>query len=111
MMGEKRFSFGAVSPNIATIKENGNPLDIGEIVDILNNQDRKIRQLEEEKIELMEDNACQYREMQKLESENEELMIRAFLFEKGINIFLKKEEQMKLYDYVDLEMKREMSKL
>ena len=58
----------------------------------------------------MEDNACQYREMQKLESENEQLMIRAFLFEKGITLFLKKEEQMKLYDYVDLEMKREMSK-
>ena len=109
-MSKKRFSFGAVSPNVATINENGNPLDIGEIVDILNNQDRKIRQLEEEKIELMEDNACQYREMQKLESENEDLMIRAFLFEKGITIFLKKEEQMKLYDYVDLEMKKEMSK-
>lgn len=98
MMCEKRFSFGAVSPNIATIKENGNPVDIGEIVDILNNQDRKIRQLEEEKVELMEDNACQYREMQKLESENEELIRKVFLFEKGINIFLKKEEQMKLYD-------------
>ena len=61
MMNEKRFSFGAVSPNVATIKENGDPLDIGEIVDILNNQDEKIRQLEDEKIGLMEDNACQYR--------------------------------------------------
>lgn len=110
-MSEKRFSFGAVSPNVATIKENGNPLDIGEIVDILNNQEEQIRQLEEEKIELMEDNACQYREMQKLESENEELIRKVFLFEKGINILLKKEEQMKLYDYVNLEMKREMSKL
>ena len=110
-MSEKRFSFGAVSPNVATIKENGNPLDIGEIVDILNNQEEQIRQLEEEKIELMDNNACQYREMQKLESENEELIRKVFLFEKGINILLKKEEQMKLYDYVDLEMKREMSKL
>lgn len=110
-MSEKRFSFGAVSPNVATIKENGNPLDIGEIVDILNNQEEQIRQLEEEKIELMEDNACQYHEMQKLESENEELIRKVFLFEKGINILLKKEEQMKLYDYVDLEMKREVSKL
>lgn len=109
-MSEKRFSFGAVSPNVATIKEDGNPLDIGEIVDILNNQDGKIRQLEEEKIELMEDNACQYCEIQKLESENEELMRNVFLFEKGITILLKKEEQMKLYDYVDLEMKREMNK-
>lgn len=106
MMGEKRFSFGAVSPNVATIKEDGNPLDIGEIVDILNNQDEQIRKLEEEKIELMEDNACQYCEIQKLESENEELMIKVFLFEKGITIFLKKEEQMKLYDYVDLEMSK-----
>ena len=110
-MSEKRFSFGAVSPNVATIKENGNPLDIGEIVDILNNQEEQIRQLEEEKIELMEDNACQYREMQKLESENEELIRKVFLFEKGIIILLKKEVQMKLYDFVDLEMKREMSKL
>ena len=109
-MSEKRFSFGAVSPNVATIKEDGNPLDIGEIVDLLNNQDEQIRKLEEEKIELMEDNACQYCEIQKLESENEELMKKVFLFEKGITIFLKKEEQMKLYDYVDLEMMREMSK-
>ena len=96
MMGEKRFSFGAVSPNVATIKEDGNPLDIGEIVDILNNQDEQIRKLEEEKIELMEDNACQYCEIQKLESENQELMIKVFLFEKGITIFLEKDEQMKL---------------
>ena len=109
MMSEKRFSFGAVSPNVATIKENGNPLDIGEIVDILNNQDERIRQLEEEKIELMEDNACQYREIQKWESENEELMKKVFLFEKGIT-YLKKEDQMDLYTYVDLEMKREMDK-
>lgn len=108
-MSEKRFSFGAVSPNVATIKENGNPLDIGEIVDILNNQDERIRQLEEEKIELMEDNACQYREIQKWESENEELMKKVFLFEKGIT-YLKKEDQMDLYTYVDLEMKREMDK-
>lgn len=81
-MNEKRFSFGAVSPNVATIKENGKPLNIGEIVDILNNQDEQIKQLEEEKIELMEDCACQYKQIQKLESENEELMKRLFLFEK-----------------------------
>lgn len=105
-MNEKRFSFGAVSPNVATIKENGNPLDIGEIVDILNNQDEQIRQLEDEKIELMEDNACQYRAIQKWESENEELMKKVFLYKKGIAIYLKKEEQMKLHDYVDLEMMR-----
>lgn len=105
-MSEKRFSFGAVSPNIATIKENGNPLNIGEIVDILNNQNKQIRQLEEEKVELMEDCACQYRQIQKLESENEELMKRVFLFEKGIVIYLQKEEQMNLYTYMDLEMKR-----
>lgn len=92
-MDEKKFSYGAVSPNVATIKENGNPLDIGEIVDILNNQDEQIRKLEEEKIELMEDNACQYREIQKWESENEELMKKVFLFEKGIAIYLQKEEQ------------------
>lgn len=84
-MSEKRFSFGAVSPNIATIKENGNPLNIGEIVDILNNQNKQIRQLEEE---------------------NRELIKKVFLFEKGITIYLQKEEQMDLYTYVDLEMKR-----
>ena len=109
-MNEKRFSFGAVSPNVATIKEDDNPLDIGEIVRLLNNQDERIRQLENEKIELMEDNACQYREIQKWESENEELRKKVFLFEKGIYYLLEKEEQMRLYDYVDLEMKREIDK-
>ena len=33
----------------------------------------KIKELEEEKVELMEDCACQYRQIQKLESENDDL--------------------------------------
>lgn len=33
----------------------------------------RIKELEEEKVELMEDCACQYREIQKLESENDDL--------------------------------------
>ena len=35
-MSEKRFTFGAVSPNVAMIKDNGEPMNIGEVVDKLN---------------------------------------------------------------------------
>ena len=70
----------------------------------------RIKELEEEKIELMEECACQYRQIQKLESENEELMKKVFLFKKGITIYLQKEKQMKLYNYVDLEMMRSSDK-
>jgi len=58
-----------------------------EVVDLLNEQQSIIhrdemsiktmmsnmKKLEEEKVELMEDCACQYRQIQKLESENEDL--------------------------------------
>ena len=58
-----------------------------EVVDLLNEQQSIIRRdeisiktmmsnmkkLEEEKVELMEDCACQYKQIQKLESENEDL--------------------------------------
>lgn len=37
-MSEKRFTFGAVSPNVAMIKDNGEPMDIGEVVGKLNEQ-------------------------------------------------------------------------
>lgn len=66
----------------------------------------RIKELEEEKVELMEECACQYRQIQKLESENDELMKKVFLFEKGITLFLQKEKQMKLCNYINLEMKR-----
>ena len=53
-MVEKRFSFGAVSPNVAMIKDNGEPMDIGEVVDKLNEQEsvideqnQRIRKLED----------------------------------------------------------------
>ena len=37
-MSDKRFTFGAVSPNVAMIKDNGEPMNIGEVVDCLNEQ-------------------------------------------------------------------------
>lgn len=42
----------------------------------------------------------------KLQEEKIELLKKVFLFEKGIAVYLQKEEQMGLYNYVDLEMKR-----
>ena len=53
-MNKKRFSFGAVSPNVATIMDNGELMDVGEIVVLLNEQDNKIKQLLEENTELKE---------------------------------------------------------
>ena len=41
----KRFTFGAVSPNVAMIKDNGQGLDIGEIVDLLNSLSEENEQL------------------------------------------------------------------
>ena len=41
-MSEKRFTFGAVSPNVAMIKDNGEPMNIGEVVDKLNEQQATI---------------------------------------------------------------------
>ena len=44
-MSEKRFTFGAVSPNVAMIKDNGEPMNIGEVVDKLNEQQDTINEL------------------------------------------------------------------
>jgi len=46
-MSEERFTFGAVSPNVAMIKDNGEPMDIGEVVDCLNEQQATIRKLQD----------------------------------------------------------------
>lgn len=64
------------------------------------------KELEEKKIELMECNALQYQEIKKWESENRILRKKISLYEKEITMLLSKEEQMNLYTYVDLEMKR-----
>ena len=69
----------------STVYEHGVELSAIDIVDSLNEQQTKIKELEEEKTELLK---------------------KVFLFEKGIAIYLQKEEQMNLYTYVDLEMKR-----
>ena len=83
-MSEKRFSFYKNSSIIA--RDNERMTDL-EVLDCLNEQQSIIRRdemsiktmmsnmkkLEEEKVELMEDCACQYRQIQKLESENEDL--------------------------------------
>lgn len=61
------------------------PLNNTEIVDLLNEQQARIKKLEKEKTELLK---------------------KIFLFEKGITFYLQKKEQMDLYTYVDLEMKR-----
>ena len=53
-MSEKRFTFGAVSPNVAMIKNNGEPMDIGEVVDKLNTQQDNIQSLKEENDKLRE---------------------------------------------------------
>ena len=46
-MSEKRFTFGAVSPNVAMIKDNGEPMDIWEVVNCLNEQQATIDKLEQ----------------------------------------------------------------
>ena len=53
-MNKKGFSFGAVSLNVAMIMDDGEGMDVGEVVILLNEQDNKIRQLLEENIELRE---------------------------------------------------------
>ena len=40
---------------------------------VVQEQQEEKKKLEEEKVELMEDCACQYKQIQKLESENEDL--------------------------------------
>lgn len=65
------------------------------------------KELEEKKIELMECNALQYQEIKNWESENRILRKIIFLYEKGITMSLSKEEQMDIYAYVDLELRRD----
>ena len=86
-MSEKRF--GRWNDHSCKVKDNQEDtfLNWGDVVDLLNEQqdtigEQKIaidelitdyKKLEEEKVELMEDCACQYKQIQKLESENEDL--------------------------------------
>lgn len=84
-MSEKRFSSNFYEEEGRTITYNGYELTQNEVVDLLNEQQARIKELEEEKKYYLK---------------------KAFLFEKGIAIHLQKEEQMELYTYVDLEMKR-----
>ena len=76
------------------------------LCEMLNEFNNENKELEEKKIELMECNALQYQEIQNWESENKVLRKIIFLYEKGITMLLSKEEQMKLYNYVDLELRR-----
>ena len=52
-MSEQRFTFGAVR-NVAMIKNNGEPMDIGEVVDKLNTQQDNIQSLKDENDKLRE---------------------------------------------------------
>ena len=86
-MTEKRF--GRWNDHSCKVKDNqeNTLLNWEDVVDKLNEQQSIIRRdemsiktmmsnmkkLEEEKVELMEDCACQYKQIQKLESENEDL--------------------------------------
>ena len=96
-MSEKRFILAEDSNGLLSIFDNEDPEDepliygarfgTEKLVDLLNEQQSIIcrdeisiktmmsnmEKLEEEKVELMEDCACQYRQIQKLESENEDL--------------------------------------
>ncbi len=102
-MGEERYklSKSAIPSQLSDFcDENGRMLN-SEVVSLLNEHDKQyeanwkmfflikeqqhtIESLEKEKVELMEDCACQYRRIQKLESEKEELEISINLFEADI---------------------------
>ena len=87
MMSDKRFE--RWNDHSCKVKDNqeNTLLNWEDVVDLLNEQqdtigEQKIaidelitdyKKLEEEKVELMEDCACQYKQIQKLESENEDL--------------------------------------
>lgn len=85
-MNEKRFGYGETDL-FEWVEDNGEMISTKECVKKLNEQQSIIRRdemsiktmmsnmkkLEEEKVELMEDCACQYKQIQKLESENEDL--------------------------------------
>lgn len=73
----------------------------------------RIKELEEEKVELMEDCACQYRQIQKLESENDDLrttitkQVEAITEMKGIIYML---EDLRIGDYSS-EIEEDMQEL
>ena len=85
-MKNKRFGYGETDL-FEWVEDNGEMISTKECVKKLNEQQSIIRRdemsiktmmsnmkkLEEEKVELMEDCACQYKQIQKLESENEDL--------------------------------------
>ena len=73
-MTEKRFTFGAVSPNVAMIKDNGKPMDIGEVVDCLNEQQATIQQLKAKLKEKEEDEQLYANEIVKLNKEAKEVL-------------------------------------
>lgn len=116
LMNEKRFTSNGrwiAEGTIVDICDNGKVImqvfdndNIQNVVDLLNSQNEKIKELEEKKIELMECNAHQYHEIQNREAENKVLVRIIFLYEKGITMLLSKEEQMKISNYVDLELMR-----
>ena len=82
-----RYELNFDEDKIIDIEATGNNsvFDLKDCCKIMNEQQSRIKELEEEKKYYLK---------------------KAFLFEKGIAISLQKEEQMKLYTYVDLEMKR-----
>ena len=94
MMSDKRFEFNGYELKeingkwLVKIDDSFYDIDWNDsesLISKLNEQQSIINKLQEEKIELLK---------------------KVFLFEKGIAIYLQKEEQMNLYTYVDLEMKR-----
>ena len=90
MMSEKRFTINLEDECIDDAEERIfisflDRIDFYELCGFLNEQQSIINKLQEEKKYYLK---------------------KAFLFEKGIAIHLQKEEQMELYTYVDLEMKR-----
>lgn len=97
-MNEKRFTFGAVSPNVAMIKDNGEPMDIGEVVDRLNKQQITIQSLKEENeklkhYKLYEDNKRLQIIIADLKKENEQLRQQIQNYEKLIsNSYVGEEE-------------------
>lgn len=77
MMSEDRYlNYGKLITDshtggeLITCKSNKNA---EQITSLLNMKQSRIKELEEEKVELMEDCACQYKQIQKLESENDDL--------------------------------------
>ena len=51
-MSEKRFTFEVLNSNLVEIKDNEEPMNIGEVVELLNEQQSTINQLKEENMDL-----------------------------------------------------------